>query len=172
MVSFLHKIVADTWLDSREYILKLDILKLDILQQSIILNDCANLIKAKMRDHGMEIEVGAKILGKSGVRHKFDIISPSTKEGGSRIAVSFLAHCDPEITRTKLTESKIKMLDCERIDLLISLLVKPGEVEGAVSKRATTVGLPILQASNSDTLASAVFHEIEPKEVLSWQPNN
>lgn len=86
MVSFLHKIMADIWLDSREYIQELD-----ILQQSIILNDCANLVKTKMRDHGMEIEVGAKILGRSGVLHKFDIISPSTKEGGSRITVSFLA---------------------------------------------------------------------------------
>jgi sugar-specific transcriptional regulator TrmB len=158
MVSFLHKIMADIWLDSREYILELD-----LLQQSIILNDCANLVKAKMRDHGMEIEVGTKILGRSGVLHKFDIISPSTKEGGSRIAVLFLAHSDPEVTGTKLMESKIKMLDCERIDLLIGLLVKPGEVEGSVTKLARAVGLPIMQAGNAETLATAVFQEIEKR---------
>ncbi|MEO9294514.1 MAG: helix-turn-helix domain-containing protein [Nitrososphaera sp.] len=158
MVSFLHKIMADIWLDSREYILELD-----LLQQSIILNDCANLVKAKMRDHGMEIEVGTKILGRSGVLHKFDIISPSTKEGGNRIVVSFLAHSDPEVTGTKLMESKIKMLDCERIDLLIGLLVKPGEVEGSVTKLARAMGLPIMQAADSETLATAVFQEIEKR---------
>lgn len=158
MVSFLHKIMADIWLDSREYILELD-----LLQQSIVLNDCANLVKSKMRDHGMEIEVGTKILGRSGVLHKFDVISPSTKEGGSRIAVLFLAHSDPEVTGTKLMESKIKMLDCERIDLLIGLLVKPGEVEEAVTKLARAVGLPIMQASNAESLASAVFHEVEKR---------
>jgi hypothetical protein len=32
-----------------------------------------------------------------------------------------------------------------------------------VSKLARAVGLPIMQASNSDTLASAVFHEIEKR---------
>lgn len=84
MVTFMHKIMADVWVDSREYIFQLD-----QLQQSITLNSCANMVRTMMQEHGMEIEVGTKILGKSGVLHKLDIISRSTRTG-NRIAVSFL----------------------------------------------------------------------------------
>ncbi len=154
MVTFMHKIMADVWLDSREYMLQLD-----QLQQSITLNSCTNTVKAMMQQHGMEIEVGTKILGKSGVLHKFDIISRSTKTG-NRIAVSFLAHADAESTGTKLMESKIKLLDCEPIELLIGLLSKEGS-DVSATKLARAVGLPILQASNADELAQLVFSEVD-----------
>lgn len=138
----MHGIMADVWLDSREYILQMD-----RLQQLIMLNSCVNMVRNRMQAHGMEIEVGTKILGKSGVLHKFDIISRSTKTGG-RIAASFLAYSDPEGTGTKLMESKIKLLDCEPIDLLIGLLVKGGG-DASTAKLAKAVGLPILQAEDA-----------------------
>jgi sugar-specific transcriptional regulator TrmB len=161
MVSFMHNIVADIWLDSREYILELE-----TLQQSILLNRCAGAVRAMMQDHGIEIVLGNKILGKSGVLHKFDIISPSTKAegGGGRIAVSFLAYSDPESTGTRLMESKIKLLDCEPIDLVIGMLQasnQGGENDGPVAKLARAVGLHIVQAGDPDRLAELVFHEIE-----------
>lgn len=166
MVSFLHKIMADIWLDSRQYILELD-----ILQQSIMLNNCASMVKSKMRERGIEIEVGTKILGRSGVLHKFDIISPSTSTG-NRIAVSFLAHSDPEATGAKLMESKIKLLDCEPIEMVVGLLrAKPGGKSGssgddgaaAVTKLAKAVGIPIVHAASPEELAGAVFAEIEKR---------
>lgn len=157
MVTFMHKIMTDVWLDSREYILQLD-----QLQQSITLNNCANMVKARMQEYGMEIEVGTKMLGKSGVLHKFDLISRSTKTG-NRIAVSFLAHSDPEVTGTKLMESKIKLLDCEPIDLLIGLLAKRGGGDVSTAKLAKAVGLPILQAEDVEELAELVFREMEKR---------
>lgn len=156
MVTFMHSIMADVWLDSREYILQLD-----QLQQSITLNSCVNMVRSKMQAHGMEIEVGTKILGKSGVLHKFDIISRSTRTG-SRIAVSFLAYSDPETAGTKLMESKIKLLDCEPIELLIGLLTKEGS-NTSTAKLAKAVGLPILQAENAEELAEVVFSEMEKR---------
>lgn len=157
MVTFMHKIMADVWLDSREYILELD-----QLQQSITLNACANLVKAKMQEYAMEIEVGTKMLGKSGVLHKFDLISRSTKTG-NRIAVSFLAHSDLEMTGTKLMESKIKLLDCEPIDLIIGLLAKQGSGDVSTAKLARAIGLPILQAESAEELANLVFKEMEKR---------
>lgn len=156
MVTFMHKIMADVWLDSREYILQLD-----QLQQSITLNSCANLVRTMMQEHGMEIEVGTRILGKSGVLHKFDIISRSTRTG-NRIAVSFLAHSDTETTGTKMMESKIKLLDCEPIDLLIGLLTKDNGDLSTI-KLAGAVGLHILQESESEKLADLVFREVEKR---------
>jgi sugar-specific transcriptional regulator TrmB len=156
MVSFLYQIMADIWLDSREYILELD-----ILQQSIVLNNCANMVKSKIRDRGIEIEVGTKILGRSGVLHKFDIISPRT-ETGNRIVMSFLAHGDPEATGAKLMESKIKLLDCDSIDLLVGLLVKQGDEESA-ARLAKAVGLAVIPAGSAEALAEAVFREVEKR---------
>jgi sugar-specific transcriptional regulator TrmB len=156
MVSFLYQIMADIWLDSREYILELD-----ILQQSIVLNNCANMVKSKIRERGIEIEVGTKILGRSGVLHKFDIISPRT-ETGNRIVMSFLAHGDPEATGAKLMESKIKLLDCDSIDLLVGLLVKQGDEESA-ARLAKAVGLAVIPAGNAEALAEAVFREVEKR---------
>lgn len=157
MVSFMHNIVADVWLDSREYILELE-----TLQQSIVLNRCAGAVKGKMQERGIEIELGNKMMGRSGVLHKFDIISPGT-ETSSRIAISFLAHSDPETTGTRLMESKIKLLDCEPIELVVGMLVKQGESDGAVNKLARAVGLRIVQASDPEELAELVFHEIEKR---------
>ncbi|AIC14273.1 helix-turn-helix domain-containing protein [Nitrososphaera viennensis] len=160
MVSFMHNIVADIWLDSREYILELE-----TLQQSIVLNRCAGAVRAMMQDHGIEIVLGNKIMGKSGVLHKFDIISPSTRTGG-RIAVSFLAYSDPESTGTRLMESKIKLLDCEPIDLVIGMLRtsnRHGEGDGPVAKLARAVGLHVVQAGDPDQLAELVFRELEKR---------
>nr|WP_294808341.1 helix-turn-helix domain-containing protein [uncultured Nitrososphaera sp.] len=157
MVSFMHNIVADIWLDSREYILELE-----TLQQSIVLNRCANAVRAIMQDRGVEIVVGNKIMGRSGVLHKFDIISPNTRTGG-RIAVSFVAYSDPESTGTKLMESKIKLLDCEPIDLVIGMLTRQGEGDAQVAKLARAVGLHIVHAGDPDQLAELVFREIEKR---------
>jgi HTH-type transcriptional regulator, sugar sensing transcriptional regulator len=156
MVTFMHKIMVDVWLDSREYILQMD-----QLQQSITLNSCVNMVRTMMQEHGMEIEVGTKILGKSGVLHKFDIISRSSKTG-NRIAVLFLTHSDVESTGTKLMESKIKVLDCEPIDLLIGLLTKEGS-DVSIAKLVGAVGLPILQANDAEELARLVSGEIEKR---------
>jgi|GEM_PF-6332939 len=156
MVSFLYQIMADIWLDSRQYILELD-----ILQQSIVLNNCANMVKSKIRERGIEIEVGTKILGRSGVLHKFDIISPRT-ETGNRIVMSLLAHGDPEATGAKLMESKLKLLDCDSIDLLVGLLVKPGDEENA-ARLAKAVGLAVIPAGSAEALAEAMFQEVEKK---------
>ncbi|MEO9362473.1 MAG: helix-turn-helix domain-containing protein [Nitrososphaera sp.] len=159
MVSFMHNIVADIWLDSREYILELE-----TLQQSIVLNRCANTLRARMQDRGIEIVLGNKIMGRSGVLHKFDIISPSTRTGG-RIAVAFLAYSDPESTGTKLMESKIKLLDCEPVDLVIGMLTsrQGGEGDVQVAKLARAVGLHIVHAGDPDQLAELVFREIEKR---------
>jgi sugar-specific transcriptional regulator TrmB len=163
MVSFIHNIVADIWLDSREYMLELE-----TLQQSITLNRCVSKVKSKMQEKGIEIELGNKMMGRSGVLHKFDIISPSTKTG-QRIAVSFLAYSDPETIGTKLMESKIKLLDCEPIELLVGILCssnnheKPGEIDSSISKLAMAVGLHIVQANDPDQLAEMVFHEVEKR---------
>lgn len=157
MVSFMHNIVADVWLDSREYILELE-----TLQQSIVLNRCISAVKGKMQERGIEIELGNKMMGRSGVLHKFDIISPGT-EKSNRVAVSFLAHTDPETTGTRLMESKIKLLDCEPIELVVGMLVKQGEGDGAVNKLARAVGLHIVQAGDPERLAELVLHEIEKR---------
>jgi sugar-specific transcriptional regulator TrmB len=159
MVSFMHNIVADIWLDSREYIMELE-----NLQQSIVLNRCMGAVRAMMLDHGIEIVLGNKIMGKSGALHKFDLISPSTRTGG-RIAVSFLAYSDPEATGTRLMESKIKLLDCESIELVIGMLLtnKQGEGDGPVAKLARAVGLHIVHAGDPDQLAEMVFREIEKR---------
>ena len=157
MVSFMHNIVADIWLDSREYILELE-----TLQQSIVLNRCANAVRAIMQDRGVEVVVGNKIMGRSGVLHKFDIISPNTRTGG-RIAVSIVAYSDPESTGTKLMESKIKLLDCEPIDLVIGMLTRQEEGDAQVAKLARAVGLHIVHAGDPDQLAELVFREIEKR---------
>lgn len=157
MVSFMHNIVADVWLDSREYILELE-----TLQQSIVLNRCVSIVKGRMQERGIEIELGNKMMGRSGVLHKFDIISPGT-ETSSRIAISFLAHADPETTGTRLMESKIKLLDCEPIELVVGMLVRQGESDSAVAKLARAVGLHIVQASEPEQLAELVLHEIEKR---------
>jgi hypothetical protein len=156
MVSFLYQIMADIWLDSRQYMLELD-----ILQQSIVLNNCTNMVKSKIREHGIEIEVGIKLLGRSGVLHKFDIISPRT-ETGNRIVMSLLAHGDPEATGAKLMESGIKLLDCDSIDLLVGLLVKPGEEENA-TRLAKAAGLAVISAGSAEALAEAMFQEVEKR---------
>ncbi len=187
MVSFMHNIVADMWLDSREYIMELE-----TLQQSIVLNGCARAVRTMMQEHGIEIVLGNKIMGKSGVLHKFDIISPDTRTGG-RIAVAFLAHSDPESTGTRLMETKIKLLDCEPIDLVVGMLLtnnnttndisngdsgkqtadeggvggeKAGEESGGdmqVAKLARTMGLNVVQAGDPDQLANLVFCELEKR---------
>lgn len=159
MVSFLHQIMADVWLDSRGYILELD-----MLQQYIALNGCINRVKSKMREKGIEIEVGTKILGRSGVLHKFDIISPRSDKGSSRVAVAFLAHTSPEATAQKLMECRIKLLDCEPIELLVGMLAGPAK-EGAatVEKLSRAAGLAVIHASDGASLAEAVLAEIEKR---------
>lgn len=165
MVSFMHNIVADIWLDSREYMLELE-----TLQQSIVLNGCTRAVKAMMQDHGMEIVLGNKMMGKSGVLHKFDIISSSTGTGG-RIAVVFLAYSDPESTGARLMETKIKLIDCEPIEVVVGMLLAGdngrqeqgdnGDLQ--VARLARTVGLDIVHASDPGQLAELVFRELEKR---------
>jgi hypothetical protein len=60
-------------------------------------------------------------------------------------------------------ESKIKLLDCEPIELVVGMLVKQGEGDGAVNKLARAVGLHIVQAGDPERLAELVLHEIEKR---------
>lgn len=158
MVSFIYKITNDMWLDSKRYALEHD-----VVQQSISLANCVDMIRTKMREQGMEIELGTKILGNSGVLHEFDIISPSTREGNNRVAISILAHSDLDSTGTKLMESRIKMLDCQPLDLLVGLLVRPKDAQEVISKIGKAAGVRIIQAANPESLASAIFAEIEKR---------
>jgi hypothetical protein len=57
-------------------------------------------------------------------------------------------------------ESKIKLVDCEPIDLVIGMLTRQGEGDGQVARLARVVGLHIVHAGDPDQLAELVFREI------------